>query len=81
MTITTVRIGNKTLKMIAPVYALLKVARKDYEADCLGMQDGGEMLTSEFSDYLDFDVMHQANEGSRHAVEAHIDAFKTFFEM
>jgi hypothetical protein len=70
------------MTMAADIYLLLNAARKLYEGDAAGMADGGEMLSSDFEDYLpEYEKLQIANVGSKLTVENQIERFKNHFEM
>jgi hypothetical protein len=69
------------MKMNKEVYMLLRSALVMYEGDCKGMADAGEMLESEFEDYIDYDKLSVVNAESTISVDRQVQRFKEFFDL
>ena len=78
-TVTNNRTGEK-LRMEKNTYYYLKGVKSDYEADCAGMMEGGEMLSSSFRDYVDMAKL-ASFEGGEEMAETRLSRFIEYFDL
>jgi hypothetical protein len=77
--VTNNRTGEK-LRMEKDTYNYLKTVKSDYLADSAGMAECGEMLTSEFRDYVDYEKLVSFENGKEMA-ETRLSRFIEFFDL
>lgn len=78
-TITNNRTGE-TLRLEKQTYEYLKMVKSDYLADCKGMAEGGETLSSSFRDYVDYAKLISFENGEAMA-ETRLNRFIEYFNL